>query len=123
MDIQEYIKSGVIESYVLGIATSEEVQEVEQMKQYPEVQEAIVDFSSSLEEQAFLNAVAPPPDLKERIMQSLSNEFSTRPAIHPISDTNTDIRDTKPLLTPVKPVKVWRFQQQLLCYCFWLVLL
>lgn len=73
MDIKDYIQSGAIESYVLGLADEQEIAEIEQLKQqYPEVQQAIDEFSLAIEEQAFKNAVAPPPQVKERLLADLA---------------------------------------------------
>ncbi|MCY7420921.1 MAG: anti-sigma factor [Chitinophagaceae bacterium] len=71
MELQVYIESGVIESYVLGIADPEEILEVDRMKeQYPEVQQAIDEFSIAIEEQAFKNAVEPPEEIKQQLLSS-----------------------------------------------------
>ena len=48
MDIKNYIESGIIESYVLGIATAEEAAEVVTMANaHAEVRQAILDFEKS----------------------------------------------------------------------------
>ncbi|MBI1343923.1 MAG: hypothetical protein GC171_13400 [Terrimonas sp.] len=68
MNIQEYISSGIIESYVLGLASAEEKNEFEQFcRQYPEIREAREAFELLLEKQAMEQAVPPPPDLKQKI--------------------------------------------------------
>ena len=72
MNAQEYISSGIVESYVLRLASPEEQVEFEGMcKQHPEVLQARVDFELSLEQQAMQNAVAPPPALKQQIMDTV----------------------------------------------------
>ncbi len=77
MDIQAYISSGIIEAYVLGLASNEEVREVEgYATQYAEVRQAITDFEIGLEKQALENAIAPPAFLKEKIMASIKEEKS-----------------------------------------------
>ena len=49
MDIKVYIESGIIESYVLGLAEPEEILEIERLKEeYPEVQLGIDDFSIAI---------------------------------------------------------------------------
>jgi anti-sigma-K factor RskA len=69
VNIQEYISSGIIESYVLGLASPEERIEFEQTcAQYPELAEARNNFELSLEEQARKNAISPPFDIKEKIL-------------------------------------------------------
>jgi len=71
VDIREYIASGIVESYVLGLASDEERREFEQLcGQYPELAEARVAFERALEKQAMENAVTPPPGLKERVMNA-----------------------------------------------------
>lgn len=105
MDIQAYIQSGIIESYVLGMATDEEVAEIEQlMIEHPEVQKALDDFSASIEAQAIANAVVPPPELKSRIMESLllSNETSGLK----MSAVTNDPSHLQ--AAPVRSLKIWR---------------
>jgi len=58
VNIQEYISSGIVESYVLGLASPEERIEFEEMcAQHPELVEARNNFELSLEEQARKNVV------------------------------------------------------------------
>lgn len=72
MNIQEYISSGIIESYVLGLAPAEERIEFEQLcSQYPELVEARKQFEEAIEKQAMENAPAPPAFLKERIWSEI----------------------------------------------------
>ncbi len=76
MDIKAYIESGVIESYVLGMADTQEAAELEQMaSQYPEVRQAIDAFESALEQQAMAAAVVPPAHVKEALFTTLVPEF------------------------------------------------
>lgn len=80
MNIQEYISSGIIESYVLGLASPEERLEFEKMcASHPEVVEARTNFELSIEKQAFQNAMAPPSGSKEKIWSAIqkSNMTST----------------------------------------------
>ena len=72
MNTQEYISSGIIESYVLGLASEEERREFEQMwAHYPEVLEARTAFELALEKQAMENAITPPVDLKNKIAEQI----------------------------------------------------
>lgn len=74
MNVQEYISSGMVESYVLGLASDEERREFEQLcLQYPEVLQARIAFELSLEKQAMENAVAPPASLKNKIIGELGS--------------------------------------------------
>lgn len=71
MNIQDYISSGIVESYVLGLASPEEQAEFESMcRQYPEILQIRIDFELSMEQQAMQNAFAPPPALKQQIMDA-----------------------------------------------------
>lgn len=72
MNIQEYISSGIVEAYVLGLAEPAERDEFERMcAQYPEVREAREAFEISLEQYAMLNQVQPSPNLKSRIFAAI----------------------------------------------------
>lgn len=72
MNIQEYISSGIIESYVLGLASAEERIEFEQMcAQYPELTEARNNFELAIEKQAKQSAAVPPANLKEKILSAI----------------------------------------------------
>ncbi len=106
MDIQAYIQSGIIESYVLGLASAEEAIEVENLRlQYPEVNKAIDEFSAMLEKEALENAIAPPADVKSKIMSAIrDDERKTRiiPSL-PLKDADTNIS------APVRSLRVWRF--------------
>ena len=72
MNIQEYISSGIIESYVLGLASPEEQVEFEKMcALYPELVEARINFEISVEKQAFQNSISPPAVSKEKIWSAI----------------------------------------------------
>lgn len=72
MNVQDYISSGIVESYVLGLATPEEQAEfVTMCKQHPYVMQACIDFEISMEQQAMQNAILPPPALKQQIMNTI----------------------------------------------------
>ncbi|MFI5186901.1 MAG: anti-sigma factor domain-containing protein [Chitinophagales bacterium] len=72
MNIQDYISSGIIESYVLGLASPEERAEFEQLcSQHPELAEARNNFELALEEQAMQNKITPPADVKNKILTAI----------------------------------------------------
>ncbi|RYU94058.1 anti-sigma factor [Emticicia agri] len=72
MDINSYIASGILESYVLGSATPEEIAEVEQMAvKYPEVKAELRAIEDALESYAFDHAEIPPTHLKNQIWNTL----------------------------------------------------
>jgi anti-sigma-K factor RskA len=77
VDIQAYIQSGVIESYVLGLANAQEIAELETLsKQFPEVKKAIAQFEAALEKTALQTAIEPPTVVKENLFAALSTEFN-----------------------------------------------
>jgi anti-sigma factor RsiW len=67
VNIQLYIRSGIIESYVLGLAEPAEQHEFEQLLPlYPELQDALKAFQQQVEELAARHAVPPPPDTHKK---------------------------------------------------------
>jgi len=76
MDVKAYIESGVIESYVLGLADAQETAELLQLcREHPEIKQALDAFESSLKNMAVNNALTPPPSVKENIFAALQEEF------------------------------------------------
>jgi anti-sigma-K factor RskA len=74
VNVQEYILSGIVESYVLGLASSEERSGFEKMcQQYPEVLQARIDFELSLEKQAMQNTIEPSANLKQKIFNEINS--------------------------------------------------
>lgn len=105
MDINAYIQSGLIESYVLGLTSTEETAEVERLRnQYIEINEAIDEFAAALEKKANEIAVVPPPDLKSRIFEVIQNEGRQKLTVPP-SDNYT-FKETE---GKIKNFRVWRF--------------
>jgi len=79
VDIKAYIESGVIESYVLGMAEAQEAAELERLsRQYPEIRNAIDDFEIALEKQALAGAVAPAAHIKKQLLDTLGFEKEER---------------------------------------------
>ena len=78
MNIQEYISSGIVESYVLGLADEAERVEFEQMcTLHTEVRTARDAFELSLEQHAIAAAVAPPAHVREAVLQQFAAEPAT----------------------------------------------
>jgi anti-sigma-K factor RskA len=103
VDIQAYIQSGIIESYVLGLASAEEVEELESQRlMYSEVRQAISEFSVLLEQKAFENSIEPTPDVRPKIMAAIKDEVSLAPvtSLPPDVSTNSDV--------PAKGFQLWQ---------------
>lgn len=104
MNTQEYIQSGIIESYVLGMASPAEAAELEQLcLQYPEIKQALTNFELALEANTLAKAVAPPPHLKQQIFTALQSEF--------ISEKNKVVEKTQALVTPLNETPVVKMNQ------------
>ncbi len=104
MNTQEYIQSGIIESYVLGMASSAEAAELEQFcLQYPEIKQALADFEIALEANALDKSVAPPTHLKQQIFASLQSEFKAK-------DNKATVREEAPV-SKIQEIKVVKMNQ------------
>ncbi len=75
MSNQDYISSGIIESYVLGLAEPEEREAFERMcAGHSDIREAREAFEVSLEQYALLNQMQPSQNLKSRIFAAIDIE-------------------------------------------------
>lgn len=75
MDFKEYIESGKLESYVLGICTPEESQEAECMARiFPEVKRELELMRTTFEQYAIANKSEPPAALKSKIFAAIEEE-------------------------------------------------
>jgi anti-sigma-K factor RskA len=82
VNIKEYIASGIVESYVLGLASEQERAELEQLcAHYPELVEARTNFELMVEKQAIENAVAPPATSKSKIWSNIQTRESNTPTL------------------------------------------
>lgn len=81
--IQKYINSGILETYVMGIASEEEVRELMRLKAaYPEVNDALQQLEADMERIAGYMAIPPPPDTWNKIEQEI-NGLSRRQNLPP----------------------------------------
>jgi anti-sigma-K factor RskA len=77
-EIKTYIESGVLELYVMGDLNQDERTEVEFMAaSYPGVKQEIIQIQNALEGYAEAYAVAPPEQLRERVINKLFNVVNT----------------------------------------------
>ena len=75
MNIQEYISSGIIENYVLGLTTAQESSDVLSMAaKYPEVKAEIDAVENTLQTFLQKQAVTPPAYLKEKIITAIDKK-------------------------------------------------
>jgi anti-sigma-K factor RskA len=74
VNLKDYIASGIIESYVMGLASESERAEFEQMcTQHPELVAERRKFEERLEHYASEHAVAPPSEVKVKIFEAIGN--------------------------------------------------
>jgi anti-sigma-K factor RskA len=94
MNTKEYIESGILESYVLGITTAGESAEVERMaSEHPEVEIELEAIRGTLENYALQYEKEPPAALKSKIMAAVFEEEQ------PLQNTRNNIvqlNNTKP---------------------------
>lgn len=92
MTTQEYISSGIVESYVLGLADRAEREEFERMSsQHPEVRAAREAFELALEEQLLISAVQPPAAIKQSILDKIAAETNQQSAT-PVVDIKSNVK-------------------------------
>jgi hypothetical protein len=76
-DIKAYIESGILELYVLGDVTPAEKLQVEEMaSRHPAIKAELGEIEHSMELFAAENAVEPPEQLRDRVLNSLLTNFS-----------------------------------------------
>ena len=91
MTVQEYISSGIVETYVLGLANLEERLEFERMcAAHAEVRAARDAFEIAVEKQMIQGAIQPPANLKGKIFAEIDIEKDQQPA--PVSYQRQETR-------------------------------
>lgn len=97
MNTKEYIESGILESYVLGVATAGESAEVERLAlEYPAIRQELDAIRNSLETYALQYEKEPPAFLKNKIMETLFNEHTIVENKHSGSINQSVIETTEP---------------------------
>jgi anti-sigma-K factor RskA len=99
VNVKEYISSGIIESYVMGLVTDAEKREFESLAaQYPEIASARNAFELALEEQLLADAKQPPQYLKKAVEEKLSSTT--------VDTNHTESEDEE---TPVRSIGIWKW--------------
>lgn len=76
MDLNEYIKSGILERYCLGLTSREESRKVEELaEKYPAIRANIQEVCEGVEAYARANAVPPPKRLKAKVIRGVEKEI------------------------------------------------
>lgn len=85
MNANEFISSGVLESYVLGFCSEQEAAEVKRMcALYPEVQVELDAIREALTGYAQAQAVAPKAETKVRFMEAIDSLAQQQPKVIPL---------------------------------------
>src|SRR6185312_7594930 len=97
-NIDSFILSGILETYVLGMASAEEVKQVEEMSYtYKEGKKKIEEISETLKAYAESYSKAPNSTIKPMIMASIDYEerlkSGEQPSFPPILNNNSTIED------------------------------
>ena len=97
MDIKEYISSGIIELYVMGLCSPEEEKELEQLRRHhPELQEAILLYETEMENKMLRDGTLPPVHVDEKILHAID---SLQAPVIDISDGHSSFRKLNPVVT------------------------
>jgi anti-sigma-K factor RskA len=100
LDIKEYIASGILEGYTLGILSQQEMKEVECMSHiYPEIETELRAIQKRFEELAIENSVDVPVEMESKIFEAIKNTtqdqgFEAKPAV-----TKTKVVKFSPIKT------------------------
>ena len=73
MKTHTYLKSGILEAYLLGLTTEEEKEEVERLLTTDaDVQAELTELETDMEGYFLRNAVPPPPGIREKLSLRIS---------------------------------------------------
>lgn len=96
MDIKDIIASGVVESYVLGLASEKETKALECLsKIYPEIQEEIMRCAETVELFAQKGAIEPPQSVKTAILNKIKEIEQVKPGFDKVNQS-TNVVELNP---------------------------
>lgn len=125
MNLQEYIENGMVESYLLGLATPEEAREMEHLlKIHPELRTEMATVELRLHHLWLAEAVPPPVKLRTRTLETYSWADTTgeEPAGKKPNYTFINIQPDKDKYITVHKVWKWIFIISFLLFKFSLFL-
>ena len=93
MNIQEYLESGALETYVLGLGTESERRETERLLAlYPELEHELQAIKAGIEVYASVHAVEPPAALRDKVLNAME-------AAVPSTSTTTEKKKVRQVTT------------------------
>jgi anti-sigma-K factor RskA len=99
VNVKEYISSGIIESYVLGMATESERREFESLcAQHPEIAEARNSFELALEARLLADAKQAPSQIKNQVEERIA-----------ALSTGASQAEVEQEETPVRSMGIWKW--------------
>ncbi len=97
MNLQEYIASGALETYALGLGTEAERRETERLlATYPELREELTAIQAGLEIYASVHAVEPPAALRDKVLTAMHASEGAPAAEKEEKPTETVVRSIAP---------------------------
>lgn len=95
MNIQEYISSGIVELYVMGLCSPEEERELEQLRrEHPELHAAVLQFELEMEEKMQQQGVLPPAATDGEILNRLDSLVTS---VVPVKKTTAPVKNLNSL--------------------------
>ncbi|GAB3291798.1 anti-sigma factor [Hymenobacter tenuis] len=102
MNIQEYIESGILEEYALGVLSEAERADVERVvREHPEVSQELSNITLTLDAYAEAHAVTPPAGMRERVLQGWQQAIQAAPV--PVAATPRMVASAPEPSAPVAP--------------------
>ena len=94
MNKEEFISSGLLELYAMGISSDEETKIVEEnLKQFPELKSELDEIEMSLENYAMSNAIEPSSSVKQKIINQVFTESGKKESQQaPVVSINTNTK-------------------------------
>ena len=95
-EIQQYINSGVLETYIVGAATPDEAQKIKYLQaRYPEVQYALQQLETDFENMAKTMAITPPPVIWNKIEAEINDLIARGQTLPQNADEHSHARHNK----------------------------
>ena len=102
MDIQQYIESGILEEYALGVLPESERTEVERLAAtHPEIRQELNAIVSGLDTYAEAHAITPPPNVRERVLKGWQQAIRGQESTPIMQASSTAARPETPPMTVV----------------------
>ncbi|UFH56123.1 hypothetical protein [Spirosoma sp. KNUC1025] len=103
----QYLTSGVLEAYLLGLTTDEEKAELEKiLTTDPEVLAQLNDLETTIEDYFQRNGVPPPPSIREKIELRISETEITRWEGVKRTDSSKKAEDSQSTESPYLQVEI-----------------